>query len=89
MAQAEKATATAGRKLKQTEPEKLFFKIGEVSAMTEMEPYVLRYWERRALSSNLGLSQAMYRHQSGANSVDKVAQTQVFIGRVLVVVVVG
>ena len=26
-------------------PNKLYFKIGEVSAITEVEPYVLRYWE--------------------------------------------
>lgn len=26
-------------------PEKLFYKIGEVSDIAEVEPYVLRYWE--------------------------------------------
>jgi len=26
-------------------PDKLFFKIGEVSKLTGVEPYVLRYWE--------------------------------------------
>jgi len=26
-------------------PEKLYFKIGEVSEITGIEPYVLRYWE--------------------------------------------
>ncbi|MBI3354055.1 MAG: MerR family transcriptional regulator [Nitrospirae bacterium] len=26
-------------------PEKLFYKIGEVSKITNTEPYVLRYWE--------------------------------------------
>jgi len=26
-------------------PEKLFYKIGEVSRITGVEPYVLRYWE--------------------------------------------
>jgi DNA-binding transcriptional MerR regulator len=26
-------------------PEKLFYKIGEVSTIAEVEPYVLRYWE--------------------------------------------
>jgi DNA-binding transcriptional MerR regulator len=30
---------------KKTIPDKLFFKIGEVSELTETEPYVLRYWE--------------------------------------------
>lgn len=26
-------------------PEKLYFKIGEVSELTGIEPYILRYWE--------------------------------------------
>ncbi|HJP17701.1 MAG TPA: MerR family transcriptional regulator, partial [Nitrospinota bacterium] len=26
-------------------PNKLFFKIGEVAKLAEVEPYVLRYWE--------------------------------------------
>jgi DNA-binding transcriptional MerR regulator len=26
-------------------PEKLYFKIGEVSQLTKVKPYVLRYWE--------------------------------------------
>ena len=26
-------------------PDKLYFKIGEVSALLEVQPYVLRYWE--------------------------------------------
>jgi DNA-binding transcriptional MerR regulator len=26
-------------------PEKLFYKIGEVSTIAQVEPYVLRYWE--------------------------------------------
>ncbi len=26
-------------------PEKLFYRIGEVSALTGIQPYVLRYWE--------------------------------------------
>jgi len=26
-------------------PDKLYFKIGEVSALTGVEPYILRYWE--------------------------------------------
>ncbi len=26
-------------------PDKLFYKIGEVSRVTKVEPYVLRYWE--------------------------------------------
>lgn len=28
-----------------TVPDKLFYKIGEVSAIAQVEPYVLRYWE--------------------------------------------
>ncbi|MEE9614758.1 MAG: MerR family transcriptional regulator [Thermodesulfobacteriota bacterium] len=28
-----------------TIPEKLYFKIGEVSTITRVKPYVLRYWE--------------------------------------------
>jgi DNA-binding transcriptional MerR regulator len=28
-----------------TIPEKLFYKIGEVSTIAQVEPYVLRYWE--------------------------------------------
>lgn len=30
---------------KQSIPDKLFFKIGEVSRLAGVEPYVLRYWE--------------------------------------------
>jgi DNA-binding transcriptional MerR regulator len=26
-------------------PDKLYFKIGEVSSITGVEPYILRYWE--------------------------------------------
>ncbi len=26
-------------------PDKLYFKIGEVSTLTDIEPYILRYWE--------------------------------------------
>ncbi|MBI5286362.1 MAG: MerR family transcriptional regulator [Deltaproteobacteria bacterium] len=28
-------------------PDRLYFKIGEVSKITKVEPYVLRYWESR------------------------------------------
>jgi DNA-binding transcriptional MerR regulator len=34
-----------GKKKDQPIPEKLYFKIGEVSQIAEVEPYVLRYWE--------------------------------------------
>lgn len=30
---------------KRAVPDKLFYKIGEVSRIAEVEPYVLRYWE--------------------------------------------
>ena len=29
----------------ETIPDKLYFKIGEVSSITGVEPYILRYWE--------------------------------------------
>lgn len=32
-------------KIRQTIPNKIFFKIGEVAEITQLEPYVLRYWE--------------------------------------------
>ena len=33
------------KKLEPSIPEKLYYKIGEVSEITGVEPYVLRYWE--------------------------------------------
>ena len=33
------------KKLQSSIPEKLYYKIGEVSEITGVEPYVLRYWE--------------------------------------------
>ena len=33
------------RKINFSIPEKLYYKIGEVSQITGVEPYVLRYWE--------------------------------------------
>ncbi len=33
------------KKLQPTIPEKLYYKIGEVSQITGVEPYILRYWE--------------------------------------------
>ena len=33
------------KKLQPSIPEKLYYKIGEVSQITGVEPYVLRYWE--------------------------------------------
>ena len=31
--------------MSETIPDKLYFKIGEVSSITGVEPYILRYWE--------------------------------------------
>jgi len=41
------ATITRARYIPMTTqiPEKLYFKIGEVSELTGIEPYILRYWE--------------------------------------------
>jgi len=38
---AQAGSKTANKSL----PDKLFYKIGEVSRITRVEPYVLRYWE--------------------------------------------
>ena len=40
-ARANNKSAGQDRKL----PDKLFYKIGEISRITKVEPYVLRYWE--------------------------------------------
>lgn len=37
--------APESRKAAKAFPDKLFYKIGEVSKITGIEPYVLRYWE--------------------------------------------
>src|SRR3972149_4767893 len=34
-----------GKKIESSIPEKLYYKIGEVSQITDVEPYILRYWE--------------------------------------------
>lgn len=47
-------------------PDKLFFRIGEVSRLTGIEPYVLRYWETEfdALRpQKSGTGQRLYRRQ--------------------------
>ena len=47
-------------------PDKQYFKIGEVSALTELEPYVLRYWETEFKSIRpvrMGSNQRMYRRR--------------------------
>ncbi|MGC1401879.1 MAG: MerR family transcriptional regulator, partial [Thermodesulfobacteriota bacterium] len=47
-------------------PDKQYFKIGEVSALTKLEPYVLRYWETEfkiIRPVRFGSNQRMYRRK--------------------------
>ena len=47
-------------------PDKLYFKIGEVSSLTGLEPYVLRYWETEFKSIRpvrRGSNQRLYRRR--------------------------
>ncbi len=47
-------------------PNKQYFKIGEVSALTQLEPYVLRYWEtefKMIRPVRFGSNQRMYRRK--------------------------
>lgn len=47
-------------------PEKLYYKIGEVSQITGVEPYVLRYWESEFKIINPGRTnsrQRLYRRK--------------------------
>lgn len=47
-------------------PDKQYFKIGEVSALTALEPYVLRYWETEFKSIRpvrMGSNQRLYRRR--------------------------
>jgi DNA-binding transcriptional MerR regulator len=47
-------------------PNKQYFKIGEVSALSELEPYVLRYWEtefKMIRPVRFGSNQRMYRRK--------------------------
>ena len=37
--------AASNQKAREAYPDKLFYKIGEVSRIAGVEPYVLRYWE--------------------------------------------
>ena len=49
-----------------TIPNKLYFKIGEVSEITGMEPYVIRYWESEFKSikpSRTQSNQRVYRRK--------------------------
>ncbi|HMK64766.1 MAG TPA: MerR family transcriptional regulator [Thermodesulfobacteriota bacterium] len=47
-------------------PDKQYFKIGEVSGLTQLEPYVLRYWEtefKMIRPVRFGSNQRMYRRK--------------------------
>jgi DNA-binding transcriptional MerR regulator len=47
-------------------PNKQYFKIGEVSSLTQLETYVLRYWETEFKSIRpvrMGSNQRMYRRK--------------------------
>jgi DNA-binding transcriptional MerR regulator len=47
-------------------PDKQYFKIGEVSVLTKLEPYVLRYWEtefKMIRPVRFGSNQRMYRRK--------------------------
>ncbi len=47
-------------------PDKQYFKIGEVSDLTQLEPYVLRYWEtefKMIRPVRFGSNQRMYRRK--------------------------
>ena len=47
-------------------PNKQYFKIGEVSTLTQLEPYVLRYWESEfkiIRPVRFGSNQRMYRRK--------------------------
>jgi len=47
-------------------PHKQYFKIGEVSSLTQLETYVLRYWETEFKSIRpvrMGSNQRMYRRK--------------------------
>jgi DNA-binding transcriptional MerR regulator len=47
-------------------PNKEYFKIGEVSALSQLEPYVLRYWEtefKTIRPVRFGSNQRMYRRK--------------------------
>ena len=65
MAKAELTTATI--------PNKLYFKIGEVSEITGMEPYVLRYWEsefKTIKPSRTQSNQRIYRRKDVENILE-------------------
>ncbi len=47
--------------MKITIPDKLYFKIGEVSKITRVKPYVLRYWETEFKIINLQKSKSNQR----------------------------
>ncbi|HZP02345.1 MAG TPA: MerR family transcriptional regulator [Terriglobia bacterium] len=43
-------------------PDKLYFRIGEVSALTKTKPYVLRYWETEFPMLRPAKSKSGHRH---------------------------
>lgn len=56
-----------------TIPNKLYFKIGEVSEITGMEPYVIRYWESEFKSikpSRTQSNQRVYRRKDVENILE-------------------
>lgn len=56
-----------------TIPNKLYFKIGEVSEITGMEPYVLRYWEsefKTIKPSRTQSNQRIYRRKDVETILD-------------------
>ena len=52
--------------INETIPDKQYFKIGEVSALSQLEAYVLRYWEtefKMIRPVRFGSNQRMYRRK--------------------------
>src|SRR5438094_4842335 len=60
------ATADTGQDFAAEIPDKLYFRIGEVSNLVGVEPYVLRYWETEFPSvgpKKSGAGHRMYRRK--------------------------
>src|SRR5437899_12936340 len=60
------ATADTGQDFAAEIPDKLYFRIGEVSGLVGVEPYVLRYWETEFPSvgpKKSGTGHRMYRRK--------------------------
>ncbi len=60
----------------QQTPNKLFFRIGEVSRLSGLEPYVLRYWESEfpQLQPNKGKSGQRLYHKKDLDAVLRIKQ---------------